>query len=297
MAFRWSPVRTGGRAPARAANRRRSRISAQLNWHFLGSVPENYERHLVPSIFGPWAYDLVEIAELRPGERVLDIACGTGIVARTAVRKRGSTGRVVGLDLSGPMLAAAQAAAAAEGLVLEWREGSAVELPFADAAFDVVLCQQGLQFFPDKPRALREMNRVLRLGGRLVLSVWGPVERSPGFAVLAEALKRHVSPATGELITSGPFSLSNPDKLQALIADANFKDIVVRSALKTLRYASPDEFVLGYVSSSALSGVVGDANESARAALLAEVSEQLLSTVDGQEIAFPIESNVVIAHK
>ena len=79
-------------------------------------------------------------------------------------------------------------------MVVEWHEGSAVELPFADAAFDVVLCQQGLQFFPDKPGALRDMNRVLRPGGRLVLSVWGPLERSPGFAVLVEALTRHGIP-------------------------------------------------------------------------------------------------------
>jgi ubiquinone/menaquinone biosynthesis C-methylase UbiE len=270
-------------------------MSAQRNWHFLGSVPENYERYLVPSIFAPWAGDLVETATLLPGERMLDVACGTGIVARIAARKLGNTGSVTGLDASAPMLAAARAAATAEGVVVEWREGSAVELPFADAAFDVVLSQQGLQFFPDKPSALREMNRVLRPGGRLVLSVWGPIERSPGFAVLAEALTRHVSPAAGGLLASGPFGLGDAEELRALIAGADFKDITVRPAVKTLRYPSPDEFVLGYVASSALASAVGDADERARASLLAEVGAKLAAAVDDRGLGFPIETNIAIA--
>jgi ubiquinone/menaquinone biosynthesis C-methylase UbiE len=270
-------------------------MSAQLNWHFLGSVPENYERYLVPSIFASWADDLVERAALLPGECALDVACGTGIVARFAARKLGNIGNVTGLDASAPMLTAARAAAIEEGLVVEWREGSAQELPFADAAFDVVLCQQGLQFFPDKSSALREMNRVLRPGGRLVLSVWGPIERSPGFAVLAEALRRHVSPAACELIASGPFGLGDAEELRALIAGADFRDITVRAAVKTLRYRSPAEFVLGYVASSPLASAVGNADASARASLLAEVGAKLAHAVDDRGLGFSIETNIAVA--
>ena len=272
-------------------------MSTQQNWHFLDSVPENYERYLVPSIFAPWAADLVESATLLPGERVLDVACGTGIVARFAARKLGNTGSVTGLDLSAPMLAVARAAATAEGLVVEWREGSAGELPFSDAVFDVVFCQQSFQFFPDKPSALREINRVLRPSGRLVLSVWGPIERSPGFAVLTEALTHHVSPAAGQLLASGPFGLGDAEELRALIAGAGFKDISVRPAVKTLRYPSSDEFVLGYVASSALASAVGDADERARSSLLAEVGAKLSSAVDGRGLGFPIETNIAIARR
>src|SRR5215468_6069587 len=139
-------------------------MSTQSQWEFVGSVPENYERYLVPSIFGPWASDLVEVAAPQLGERVVDIACGTGIVALTAAQRVGSGGRVVGLDLSVPMLQVARTAAAARGVSVEWREGSAVKLPLADAAFDVAFCQQGLQFFPDRGAALREMYRVLAPG-------------------------------------------------------------------------------------------------------------------------------------
>src|SRR5262244_133860 len=142
--------------------RKRWRVSTHPQWQVVGNVPENYERSLVPSIFGPWANDLVDVAALQPGERVVDIACGTGIVARAAARRVGADGSVVGLDLSMPMLEAARSAATAEGVSIEWREGSAVKLPLVEAAFDVVLCQQGLQFVPDRRAALGEMHRVLR---------------------------------------------------------------------------------------------------------------------------------------
>jgi SAM-dependent methyltransferase len=195
-------------------------------WQFVGSVPENYERYLVPSIFAPWAHDLIEAAALQPRERVLDIACGTGIVARTAARILGVGVTVVGLDLSAPMLAVARTAAEAEGLFIEWREGSAVKLPLASATFDVSFCQQGVQFFPDKAAALSEAYRTLAPGGRLVLSVWREIVNSPGFVVLVDALTRHISREAGALMTSGPFGLSNPDELRALITGAGFRDKV-----------------------------------------------------------------------
>src|SRR5262245_48977866 len=197
-------------------------MSLAPQWQFVGSVPENYERYLVPTIFGPWALDLLEVSGAQPGERVLDIACGTGIVARTAARRVGSGGTVVGLDVSAPMLDAARAVAAGEGLSIEWREGSAMKLPLPDTAFDLVLCQQGLQFFPDRAAALREMHRVLEPGGRLALSVWRPIEGSPGFAVLAAALSHHISAETGALLPSGPFGLSQGEEVRAHVAGAGF---------------------------------------------------------------------------
>lgn len=272
-------------------------MTTDPQWQFVGNVPENYERHLVPSIFAPWAQDLIEAAALRPGERVLDIACGTGIVARTAARTVGSGATVVGLDLSAPMLAVARAAAEAEGLSVEWREGSAVTLPLADATFDVSFCQQGLQFFSDRAAALSEAYRILTPGGRLVLSVWRGIENSRGFAVLVDALTRHISREAGALMTSGPFGLSNTDELYALIAGAGFSDITIRPVVKALRFPSSNEFVLHYTAGSALASLVAAANDGARSALLAEVDVALQSYVDDQGLAFPIESNVAVARK
>jgi len=272
-------------------------VTAQSDWNFLTSVAENYERNLVPIIFAPWADELVETACLRQGDRVLDVACGTGIVARIAARKLGGTGSVTGLDVSAPMIMVARATVLTEGVAVEWREASAVELPFPEATFDVVLCQSGLQFFPDRPASLREMHRVLEpAGGRLILSVWGPIERSRGFAVAADALGRHIGPEAAGPITSGAFGLSDADELRALVSDANFKNITVRASVKSLRYPSPDEFILRHLTGSPLGSAVGEAGESARTALLAEINARLASDVDEGGLAFPIEAHIVVAH-
>ena len=128
-----------------------------------------------------------------------------------------------------------------------------------------------------------------------MLSVWREIELSPGFAVLAEALTRHVSPEAGALLKSGPFGLSSAEELRDLIAGAGFEDINVRPAAKVLRYPSPDEFVLRYAAGSALAGAVANVGDDARTALLAEVAERLQPYVQEQELAFPIESNIIIA--
>jgi ubiquinone/menaquinone biosynthesis C-methylase UbiE len=270
-------------------------VNTQSQWQFVGSVPENYEQYLVSSIFAPWADPLVNLADLQPSQRVLDIACGTGIVARTAARRLGSDGSVIGLDLSAPMLAIARSAAATEGVSIEWREGSAVQLPFVDEEFDVVFCQQGLQFFPDRSASLREMHRVLVRTGKLVLSVWREIEKSPGFLALAEGLARHLSRDAGMSMTSGPFSLSNAEELRKLVADAGFRDINVHPEVKILHYPSSNEFVLRYAAGSPLAAVVAGVDETARSALLTEVADRLGSHIDDHGLAFPIETNIVVA--
>jgi SAM-dependent methyltransferase len=172
-----------------------------------------------------------------------------------------------------------------------------MELPLTGATFEIAFCQQGLQFFPDPSTALREMHRILVPGGRLVLSVWREIERSPGFAVLADALARHVDREAGALMTSGPFGLSSSEALRAGVAGASFSDITIRPVLKTLRFPSPEEFALRYASGSALASFVAGANEDARNALLVDVKAKLQKYVDDQGLAFPIESNVAIARK
>ncbi|HLL50277.1 MAG TPA: methyltransferase domain-containing protein, partial [Thermomicrobiales bacterium] len=130
-------------------------------WQLTGNAAELYERYLVPTITGVWAADLVRRAALQPGERVLDVACGTGIVARLAAEQVGAQGVVVGLDLNTAMLDVARALPSPAGAPITWTEASVLAMPFPDATFDVVVCQLGLQFFPDRPQALQEMRRVL----------------------------------------------------------------------------------------------------------------------------------------
>src|ERR1044071_8993676 len=160
------------------------------DWQLQGGAAELYQRHLVPAITALWAADLVGRAGLRPGQRVLDVACGTGVVARAAAGQVGRAGRVAGLDINPGMLAVARSLPDGPGPGIGWLQASALALPFPDAAYDVVLCQLGLQFFPDRRAALAEIRRVLVPGGRIGLNVYGPSSRNPAPGAPACALYR-----------------------------------------------------------------------------------------------------------
>ena len=263
-------------------------------WQVAGNAPENYERYLVPSIFGPWAIDLISLAAPQPGDRVLDVACGTGVVARLCAAHVGTRGKVVGLDINPGMVATARSLPSAPGVSCAWLEGSAVAMSLPDAAFDLVVCQQGLQFFPDRPAALREMRRVLVSGGRLAVSVWRAIQHSPGFAFLAEMLEQHIGPEAATTMRA-PFSLPDAEELRTLIARAGFRDVTIHSASKILRFPSPEEFIQRYVSGSPLAGPVAQASDVARSALLEDMRRGLRRYTHGDGVAFPIEAHLVAA--
>jgi SAM-dependent methyltransferase len=214
---------------------------------------ETYEREIVPALFEPWARVLVDVAAPPAGARVLDVACGTGVVAREAARRLGSGGRVTGLDLNPAMLEVAADAARGAGVKVEWRQGRAEAMPLPDAAFDLVLCQQGLQFVPeaDRPRAVAEMFRVLRPGdgdggsggggggGRLALAVWRGLDHHPLFATLNDVILRHL----GIPALAAPFSFGDPDALRDLLAGAGFVDVLIEQRAMDARFPGPDRFV------------------------------------------------------
>src|ERR1700753_3065495 len=152
-------------------------MAQEGQWQVAGNASEIYERELVPAVFGVWAPILVELAQPRIGDRVIDIACGTGIVARTAATIVGPVGAVVGIDLNPGMLGVARSISSTGPL--HWQEASADKLPFPDGSFNVVCCQLGLQFFPDRAAALREMRRGSSANGRLALMVWRGIHEVP----------------------------------------------------------------------------------------------------------------------
>lgn len=228
-----------------------------------GSAPDNYERYFVPAIGGPLARDLVDRAALRPGERVLDVACGTGIVTRLAAEQVGATGTVTGLDINPGMLAVARSVASTE-TPIDWQEASVEAIPLPDATFDVVLCQMGLQFVADKPAALREMRRVLVPGGRLLLNTPGPTP--PLFAIFAEELESHVAPGLADFVHA-VFSLHDPDELTRLLHGAGFGDVIVEHPTRRLRLPPPEDFMWQYIHSTPMADVVAQADDTTRAAL------------------------------
>jgi SAM-dependent methyltransferase len=271
-------------------------MSQSTSWYrgdgVAQSLGENYDRYLVPTIFGPWATDLIALAAPQSDERILDVACGTGAVAREAVRVIGAHGRVTGLDLNAGMLNIARAYDA-QGTV-QWQEGSAQAMPFPDEAFTLVLCQQGMQYFPDRGAALREMYRVLAPGGRMILNVWRAIERAPGFFVLSQALGRHISPEAGVL---PPFALGDAAGLAAEVTGAGFADVNTQLASRLVHYDSPQEFVRTYVISTPLADLLAQTEEAKQSALLAEVSAALQPYLDDAGLAFPMESQIILARK
>src|SRR5690606_11304392 len=224
-------------------------------------------RFFVPAIGAPVATDLIRHAALRQGERVLDVACGTGVAARLAAQQVGAMGTVAGLDVHPGMLAVARSATP-PGTPIEWHEASAEAMPLSDASFDVVLCQMGLQFMRDKQAALREMRRVLVRGGRLILNVPGPIPRL--FTILGEALARHIDAGAAEFVNQ-VFSLHDTAEIQNLVSGAGFHDVSVRSDTNALRLPAPDEFLWQYVESTPLAGAVAQAGDERRGLLERDV--------------------------
>src|SRR5512144_2766842 len=254
-------------------------MSDRGQWQVAGNAAETYERALPPAVFAAWAPLVVALGDPRSGERVLDVACGTGVVTRLVAQQVGQTGKVVGLDLNPGMLAVAAATAASEPLTsasITWQEASATRMPFPDGAFDVAYCQLGLQFFPDRPAALREMHRVLVSGGRVGLMVWRGIEHSPGFDILAAALARHVSPEAAGIMRA-PFGLAEAEELRGLMAAAGFRDITIRPVAGTVRFPSVARFVQDYVAGSPLAGHVAKVSDEARDVLVGEVGDALRS--------------------
>ena len=264
-------------------------------WQLSGNAAELYERYVVPYILGPWAPGLVALAALQPGERVLDVACGTGVVARHAAQQVGSAGHVTGLDLNPGMLAVARSLPPPSGAPITWVESSAVAMDVPEASCDVVLCQQGLQFFPDRPAALREMHRVLVPGGRVALSVWS--KENPYGMALSNAVGQHVSAEAAARINA-PQALADAGEreLHRLMVEAGFEGVTIHSRTMITRLPVPEAFVLWHLAAMPAAAEVAALREDARTALVRDVRTALLSYREDNGVAFPSDANLVVAH-
>ena len=192
-----------------------------------------YEELFVPALFREFAGVVADAARLRPGQRVLDVACGTGVLAREAATRVGDGGRVAGVDVGDGMLAVA--ARVAPGI--EWRQAPAESLPFPERSFDAVVSQFGLMFFADRRQALAEMRRVLVPGGRLAVAVWDSLASMPALAAEVELLERTAGAAAADALRA-PFVLGDPRELERLFADAGFRAAEVTAARGTARFPS-----------------------------------------------------------
>lgn len=268
----------------------------QDRWELTGSGPDSYERYQVPSVFEPLARMFLQRIALRPGQRVLDVACGTGVVTRQAAPILGPAGLIMGVDFNAKMLEVARKHAPITGAKVEWRQGDAASLPCPDADFDIVICQQGLQFFPDKAAALSDMHRVLKPAGLVGICVWRAIEHSPCHLAIREALRRHVGTEIARRFQA-PFGFGDPDVLNAAMVAAGFRNVDIQVDIVMRRLLPPKESVPGVLASTPVGPEFSALEEVTRGAIIDEVAIVLSEYRDEEGMTVPQSTHIALATK
>jgi ubiquinone/menaquinone biosynthesis C-methylase UbiE len=273
-----------------------SLMGSKSGWQLNGSGPYAYQDYIADPVLRPGVQPLIEAAEIGPGDRVVDLACGTGMVTRALLERVGSSGTVLGIDLNPTMLEAAEELSgdrAADGI--DWRRGDAASLPIEDGAADAIVCQQGFQFFADKSAALSEMDRALDNAGRMALSVLREIERNPFQLAIADALQAHIGEQAAAVIHT-PFAMHDPESIRGLVAQAGFEDVHLRLETTVVRHSSLDELVPGYLNATPVAEQVASLDPTIQADILAHVRSDLLGYMDDDGLAAPLNFLVVSAH-
>jgi SAM-dependent methyltransferase len=231
----------------RIAKPRGAQMTTTETFQLSLAAAEAYESMFVPALFAEWAPLVADGAGLAPGQSVLDVACGTGVVAKEAASRVGASGRVVAVDVNEAMLTVARRLS----VDVDWRTADACRLPFPDASFDAVVCQAALMFFPNPAAAVREMARVVNDGGTVAVQVWGSLDSQPAYGRFVEVAARHVGPAAADLLGSY-WVMGDLDRLQALFVEAGLTVTATKTHVGTARFGSLQELVRIEVESTPL---------------------------------------------
>lgn len=254
------------------------------------SAAEVYESFFVPALFRQWAEPVADAARVRSGHRVLDVGCGTGVVARALAARVGASGSVTGLDVNEGMLAVARQADS----TIAWQWGVAETLPFEDGNFDAVVSQFALMFFDDKVTALAEMMRVLRPGGRLVVAVWHTLEHTPGYAAMVALLQKLFGAGPADALRA-PYALGRPSVLRALFREASIRDFRISTGQGRARFPSLASWVHTDIKGWTLADMIDDVQMSR---LLHEARVALKPFVmDDGRVEFSAPAHLVTAQK
>jgi SAM-dependent methyltransferase len=245
-----------------------------------------YEDLFVPALFAQWVDPLLSCADVAQGQRVLDVACGTGVVARAAARVVGPHGHVSGIDLNPAMIQVAQEVDPS----IDWRVGDAADLPHDSGSFDVALCQSALFFFTDPPAAVREMARVVATGGRVALQTYAGVEEQPGYGPFVEAVVRHAGPQARALLGTY-WSMGDVDELCRLVEDSGLEVNQTRSLLGSVKFPSVDALVHTEIQATPLAQQI---SESAYRAVGEDARNVLARFVESSgAITLPLRARIV----
>lgn len=253
-------------------------------------IAEVYEKFFVPALFGAWPEKVLTAANVGTGQHLLDVACGTGILARAAVERVGEPSSITGLDLNDGMLEVARQKAPA----IKWHQGRAEALPFEDNTFDVVASQFGLMFFEDRVRAIQEMMRTLRPSGTLTIAVWDSLDNTPGYAAVVDLLKRLFGEQAAEGLRA-PYCLGNTELLQTLMQDAGVSDAQVRTQAGTARFPSIQSWMYTDINGWVLANTL---NNQQFNQLVATAEQELQPfVIDDGSVAFSAPAHIITAVK
>jgi SAM-dependent methyltransferase len=262
------------------------------------SPAETYEAFTVKYQLEPWTALLLELASPQPGERVLDLACGTGVVTRHLAPVVGPGGSIVGVDINPAMLEVARGASTAPGVSVEWREADAQQLPLEPDSFDLAMCQQGLQFVPDRLKALREVHRVLKPGGRFAFSVWCDLDDHP----IYEALFATIALRYPRAAVAAAFSFGEQTEIGTSLADTGFSDVELNTRELVVRFPSAEQFLLQTMrAGAAVNPAAAQMDPAERRALFDEIQQAVQPLIvrhtSGDELSFSMRARLVMAYR
>ncbi len=258
----------------------------------LEEVADAYEKRLVPALFATWAYRLADAAEIQQGQHLLDVACGTGILTRVIAERVGAEGSVSGVDINPGMIAVANRIAPE----IEWREGDVEALPYEDDSFDVVFCQFGLMLFSSPKNALQEMQRVLKPGGRLLVSVFGALEDLPAYAAIADVYEQVVNQSVADALRM-PFSMGDTDALTSVFTSAGIHSAEMNLEERMACFASVKDMVLSDAKGwFPFAGIHLDEDTIELVTKNAETALKAFHT-SGGAVEFPVRVQIVTATK
>ena len=264
------------------------------NAAFTGSIPENYNKYLGPMVLHGFADDLSARVPVAPGVRVLEIACGTGIVTERLLRRLAGHGTLVATDLNAAMFAHAQRLGVG-GPHIAWQQADGTQLPFSDASFDAVVCQFGLMFFPDKRAGVREAHRVLKRGGRYYFNVWDTIEHNPFARITHEALAEFF-PGNPPQFYTVPFSLWDPAPIRDWLEQAGFTAVVVETLDKSGAPLPASDAAIGLIEGNPVYLDIMNRRPDALSEIKAAVATRLAAHL-GDPVRTPLRAHVFSARK
>ncbi len=263
---------------------------AKDTFQLSGNAAGIYQEQKVPAIFRPLALASLDVLSIRDDDKVLDVACGTGVVGREVMKRLGSDGSVSGIDLNDGMIDVARELTQSDASRFEWQMADVTAMPFDAGTFSLAICQQGLQFFPDEDAALREIYRVLRPAGRIAITVWAGA--SEFFKSLAAALSRHVSEEVGEK-SLAPFQYAGMTSLPNRLSDIGFEGISVQKLSVVREIYDPETAIPKEILSNPVGPAVSQKGAAVMRRIVDEIMSELSHCIEGRKLSAPQEANLI----